>query len=80
MRDMVERRYKADWTNTANRRRYRQGRQRMLRRGYQAISAVTHRQPQDSYLRTILRIITFGLFTLLWPPKPVLVVTYRMRA
>jgi len=46
---------------------------RMKARGYE-VASITSEQPRAG----CLRIITLGIFTLLFPPKPVLIVTYKI--
>lgn len=68
MKSVVVKRYKSE-------KQYQQDAQRMTAQGYKVVS-VTSEQPRAG----CLRIVTLGIFTLLWPPRPVLVVTYGLRA
>lgn len=66
MKDYVVKRYKSQAA-------YQRDARCMLARGYTVLN-VTSEQPRAG----CLRLITLGIFTLLWPPKPVLVVSYRL--
>lgn len=52
---------------------FRHDAERLANRGY-IVATVTNQQPRAG----CLRILTLGLFTLIFPPKPVLIVTYRL--
>lgn len=52
-------------------RAYQKDAQRMVRRGYKVTSVTSEMQRAGC-----ARILTLGIFTLLFPPKPQLVVTY----
>lgn len=63
---IVVKRYKND-------REYQRDAQRMTKRGYKVIN-VTSERPRAG----CARLITLGIFTLIFPPKPEMVVTYSL--
>lgn len=65
-KSIVVKRYK-------NERDYQRDAQRMSKRSYHVVS-VTSEKPRAG----CLRIVSLGLFTLIFPPKPELVVTYSL--
>lgn len=54
-------------------REYQRDAQRMARKGYKVVSS-TSEKPRAG----CARILTLGIFTLLFPPKPEFVVTYSL--
>lgn len=57
----------------ANERAFSKDANRMAKRGY-VVASTTSEQPRAG----CARILTLGIFTLLFPPTPVIVVTYKL--
>ena len=57
---------------------YQKDAERMIKKGYEVIN-VTSKQPRRGWFFLIFALLTFGLLLLLFKPKPVLVVTYRLQ-